>query len=246
MAKYLLVACVLLACFGLSESEAIDSLNKIVKRYIENGDFCTNVTSCSDIQDIINKHTAVKTGHQAIKQTVWELQGGTMVLQDAIATMMDETPPPTKISTTPLQSCEEGWRLIDGHCYYLAFLNGFKNWEVAYSHCRMMGSYLVEINDYDELTFLQRDLLSEISFETSTYKYLWTGATLKENQRDVVGGPLAIYNHSGEEVPYKCWSPRQPDDGNGEYKCVAIEMVNYEALWLMDCNTSHAYVCEKP
>ena len=63
---------------------------------------------------------------------------------------------------------------------------------------------------------------------------------------DLVGGGLAIYNHSGGEVPYKCWSPGQPDDGNGEYKCTAKEMVNYEALWLMDCNTSFAYVCEKP
>ena len=138
-------------------------------------------------------------------------------------------------TTTPfLQSCNEGWKYFNGHCYLV--VREYKGWDSALAYCENRNSYLIEITTNAEFEFTATELIPPYS----TVARFWVGAT----DRDIEG--TFVYQHSQQQIPRNYWGYPQPSNNFGN-DCLYITRV-YEDLSFRDewCTNYWFSICEKP
>merc|ERR1712098_35921 len=139
--------------------------------------------------------------------------------------------------------CPEGWTdalTLDMGCLYL--IQEGLDWESATERCRNLGgekAHLVEIQNAEQLTFLQQGLHFADGTNWSWHNYWWTGA----NDRAQEGS--WIWAESRAEVPDFLWASDQPDNctpNNSDGSCVSENcgalvitgQGNYDQYYMVD------------
>ncbi|KAK3773820.1 hypothetical protein RRG08_009767 [Elysia crispata] len=123
-------------------------------------------------------------------------------------------------------------RIHQGREYLLT-----KKWELfniakANKYCRKFGGYLVEIDDEDEMTFVQNCLDTD-----DDEVHFWTGV----NDIDKEG--KFVFYHSKKPVPKLKWAHGQPDNYGDIEDCAEIIR---DGLNDLPCNSGGRVICEIP
>ena len=154
-------------------------------------------------------------------------------------------------TTRDLDSCDEGWVNLNGHCYLV--VNEGRPWNEASAYCENMASSLIEITTDSEF-----DAVAELMRDYSGYTWYWIGATDTEveggeTDTEVEDGATDrdtertfIYQHSRQRIPEKYWKYGQPDDT--EQHCALMHSWSNGDLKFYDgrCEWNWFFVCEKP
>ncbi|XP_038076947.1 macrophage mannose receptor 1-like [Patiria miniata] len=136
--------------------------------------------------------------------------------------------------TTPIGTCDDGWNLFNGNCYYIETKTD--TYDVGKKACEDKGSKLTSILDSDEQSYLSmRTYMLQV--------YLWIGLNDKTTSNVFVWEDGSTYN-------FKYWAPGQPDHfGNGDNeRCVHFRYGELEeGMWNdLPCgSTICGYICKK-
>lgn len=173
--------------------------------------------------------------NQVLKQTLRDMKADIEKLETELVTLRPTTPTitlPTTQSTEPSvqNPCQFSGKRFNGHCYWV--VGGYdqkKSWGDAAQYCEFYNSYLVEITSDVELEFIYNEIVTR-------YSHYWIGAT------DMVTKGKFVYEHSNQEVPIKYWRRGQPDNRDGDKRCVALHGL---LLYDRSCFYTRPFVCEK-
>ena len=256
----LFVACVFMFCMRHAQGTDYERLNKNVEILFSKTEKCAYKTNDImrelEAQSTINEYISqimekLESANQAINQTMREIKNDIENLRAKLTTLeatckctsttlssttiQTTTTKPTTTETTMqfLSSCDDGWRLFNGHCYLV--VNVGKRWDDALAYCKKMDSYLIEITTDEERDFARGVVGSLYVF--------WTGATDREKEGTFV------YQHSKQQVPEKYWRKGEPNDAYGQ-DCAGMYVSDYyngELVFYDDrCRVFADFVCEKP
>ena len=220
----------------ISRQDKLELANQALNQKLESAIQTLNHTMLEIQNDNKNTQTELnklKDTFTSTSTTIQTTTESTSTTPERTTTPTPEhtTTPTTPETTTPfLSSCDQGWKLFNGHCYLVVYRGQRR--DDASAFCENMTSYLMEITTDEELEFVG-GLVSRSMF--------WIGATNREQHR-------YVYEHSQQQVPDKYWGRGEPDHFYGEhcaYTCPFFEDGN---LKLCDDNCRvYAYsVCEKP
>nr|XP_022308312.1 aggrecan core protein-like [Crassostrea virginica] len=134
--------------------------------------------------------------------------------------------------------CDEGWKEYRNHCY---FRNNTKlNQTDATNACRLLGAYLVEIDDAEENIWINKTLLKDVSCRYLYSCTTWTGANDTQTEGEFVWG------NSGAKVNYTNWSPGNPHDDSPNTLIKDCVDLFYNGTWNdRPCHYQAAFICER-
>ncbi|XP_061190759.1 collectin-12-like [Saccostrea echinata] len=140
----------------------------------------------------------------------------------------------------PDRDCNIGWNCNNdtGRCYSL---NSTKVTQAdAMQSCCRCNSYLVEINDLDENTWITTNILNVV-FCSSPYNCAtWTGGNDKATEG------VYVWEHSNTTIGFTKWSKRNPDNylvPEREVDCIDIL---YNGEWNdRPCSYLNGFLCER-
>ena len=226
---------------SLSKTEGYVNTSTGIKRDLE-----AKSVVIEDLSQLLEKLSAkqdkLEIANQALNQAMLEIQNDNENMRTELKKLQatctcESTTRQTTIepTTTPfLQSCEEGWKYFNGHCYRV--VTEYKMWDRASAYCEKKNSYLIEITTNAEFEFTATELVPPYS----RVKRFWVGAT----DRALEG--TFVYQRSRHQIPRKYWGYMQPSNDFGN-DCALITRV-YGDLSVRDesCYYSCFFICEKP
>ncbi|XP_033624617.1 macrophage mannose receptor 1-like [Asterias rubens] len=144
----------------------------------------------------------------------------------------------TTIKPVTYKPCPTGdgdFFLYNHFCYYLSPDSNYLGWKDAEDYCHEYGAHLVSIHDQEEYDFLYNQInrLDIGSFWIGLREYSQSGS----------------YKWSdGTSLDYKAWVEGEPNDSNGEEKCV--EMYHFDEYkdgsWNdLNCGDGRNFICKK-
>ncbi|KAL3861561.1 hypothetical protein ACJMK2_007589 [Sinanodonta woodiana] len=124
-------------------------------------------------------------------------------------------------------SCPAAWIQHGDSCYH--FSHDKESWGEAFTFCKILGGYLVEIGTEGEAKYIE----NQVNMFNDKY---WVGAS------DVLVEGEYIWMTSMTNVSYANWGPGQPDNSGTNENCVEI----WTSKEWNDgpCSNTVRYICE--
>ncbi|XP_055958871.1 uncharacterized protein LOC126830395 [Patella vulgata] len=140
-----------------------------------------------------------------------------------------EKKPSDVIPTKPtIPGCGKDWDSYRWSCYL--YVPQPRSWSDAAKVCQSYSGTLVQINDWNEASYINSQLGSKKGF-------YW----MDVNDNDK--GGVYRFSDGGAKIPLSHWAPHKPDQKG---HCVALGSGKTAGLWYnMNCSTLAPAVCEK-
>ena len=143
---------------SLSKTERYADTSTGIKRDLEAKSAVTEGVS-QLLEKLSAKQGKLETANRALNQAMLEIKNDKENMRTELNKLQatctcESTTRQTTIepTTTPfLQSCDEGWKYFNGHCYRV--VTEHKMWDRASAYCENRNSYLIEITTNAEFEF---------------------------------------------------------------------------------------------
>ncbi|GAB6032988.1 Fc fragment of IgE, low affinity II, receptor for (CD23) [Chamberlinius hualienensis] len=129
--------------------------------------------------------------------------------------------------------CQTGFTRIGSFCYY--FSNTTFNWHNAVTSCELKGTDLAHPSTLEKNT----QLVDYIKANFPTVAFWWLGAS------DLAKDDTWIWAHDNSPVSFNNWLEGQPDNYQGNEKCLHY-WTEFNWGWNdAQCLTAYHYICEQ-
>ena len=127
---------------------------------------------------------------------------------------------PTTTTTTTTTDVSKG--LYGGHRYFLSSVMT-RNINTFIYHCKMMGGYMVEVDDQQEWDFLLKFIEDHHGFESPscTFNGRQIQCSMFLGMRDVDNSDTFTNIHSGNPATFFVWGYQMPGTSDGD--CVFVQ-----------------------
>ncbi|XP_037642855.1 macrophage mannose receptor 1b isoform X1 [Sebastes umbrosus] len=123
--------------------------------------------------------------------------------------------------------CKAGWKRHGSYCYFVG--TGTKTFDEAKEDCKTSGSYLVDVSNGVDNSFL----VSMVGLRPETY--FWIGLSNQKNLDQFVWT-------NTDSVGFTHWNSQMPGYEQG---CVAMRTGTLAGLWdLLPCTNQEKYICK--
>ncbi|XP_033727724.1 CD209 antigen-like [Pecten maximus] len=132
-------------------------------------------------------------------------------------------------------NCTAGWIALHKKCYYISSETEKTNWESAVTHCKNIGSKLVELKNDKEASHLFQLMPERVGHRD----YIYTGEKRDDDENWVYLTDSELVNEGT-----RTWSPDEPGGPPENCGCVSKE----DSLKMTDCHCTGfelLFICEK-